>query len=105
MSGKSVASIAMALFVLGPAATAWQDGSRPPTPKTQMEQCKDAMPTILKNYNDAKYAVFQAGNAGQLGGDAIRRAQAALDAMDEPLRACYEASLDSRKTGDSRNVH
>jgi hypothetical protein len=51
------------------------------------------MPTILKNYNNAKYAVFLAANSGDAAhmGDLVRQAQAALDAMDQPLKGCYEA--------------
>jgi len=62
-------------------------------PNTQLERCKTAMPIILKNYNNAKYAVFRAGNSADaahiLG--PVREAQAALDAMEQPLNACYEA--------------
>ena len=51
------------------------------------------MPTILKNYNNAKYAVLRAGNSADaahiLG--PVGEAQAALNAMEQPLKVCYEA--------------
>jgi len=70
-----------------------EEAARQTAPNMQLERCKTAMPTILKNYNNAKYAVFRAGNSADaahiLG--PVREAQAALDAMEQPLKACYEA--------------
>ena len=93
--GRAVAGILATLCVIGLTAIGQQEeDSRQMAPKTQLESCRAAMPTILKNYNNAKYAMFRAANAG---GDAghilgpVREAQAALDAMEQPLKGCYEA--------------
>ena len=92
--GRAIAGILALVCVMGPTVIGQEE--EPPhetAPKTQLERCKAAMPMILKNYNNAKYAVLRAGNSADaahiLG--PVREAQAALDAMEQPLKACYEA--------------
>jgi hypothetical protein len=59
----------------------------------QIENCQAAMQVIIKNYNDAKYAVQQARWAGDRGHilDAVNAAQLSLNNMEEPLKVCSEA--------------
>jgi hypothetical protein len=62
-------------------------------PDTQLERCKTAMPIILKNFDNPKYAVVRAGDSGDAAHilRPVREAPAALDAMEQPLKARYEA--------------
>lgn len=94
--GRTIVGISALGCIIGVTAIGQQEETPQQTaPKTQVELCMDATPTIIKNYKDAKYAVFRAANAGP---DAahilgpVREAQAALDAMEQPLKNCYEAS-------------
>jgi hypothetical protein len=92
--GRAIAAISAIICIMGLTAIGQEEGVAHQTASnTQLERCKTAMPTILKNYNNAKYAVFRAGNSADaahiLG--PVREAQAALDAMEQPLKACYEA--------------
>lgn len=92
--GRAIAGISATLCIIGLTAIGQQKGSRQTTANTRLERCKAAMPTIFKNYNNAKYAVFRATNAGAEAASIlgpVREAQAALDAMDQPLKGCYEA--------------
>ena len=90
MNLRSAAGILAMVFVIGLTAIGQQEASPKKAPKTQLELCMAAMPTIFKNYNNAKYAVFRIANSGNAG--PIGEAQAALDAMEQPLKGCYEAS-------------
>jgi hypothetical protein len=92
--GWAIAGISVIICVIGLTAIGQEgEAAHQTAPNTQLEHCKTAMPTILKNYNNAKYAVFRAANSADaahiLG--PVREAQAALDAMEQPLKACYEA--------------
>jgi hypothetical protein len=92
---RAVAGISVTICVIGLTAIGQEGDARHQTaPKTQLEACMAAMPTIFKNYNNAKYAVFRAASSADaahiLG--PVREAQAALDAMEQPLKGCYEAS-------------
>jgi len=51
------------------------------------------MRIILKNYNNAKYAVQRARNSADASHilPAVNEAQLALDAMEQPLNVCNEA--------------
>jgi hypothetical protein len=66
--------------------------------KTQLENCQIAMPIILKNYNNAKYAVQRARNSADASHilPAVNEAQLALDAMEQPLKVCNEAVHNER---------
>ena len=93
--GRAIAGITAVVCIIGLTAIGQQQQAPQQTAaNTQIEGCKAAMPIILKNYNNAKYAVFRATNAGS---DAahilgpVREAQAALDSMEQPLKGCYEA--------------
>jgi len=70
-----------------------QQQSQPDNPQAQLEKCKAAMPGIMKNYNNAKYAVFLARQSagGDHTGNYVETAQAALDSIEQPLKGCYEA--------------
>jgi hypothetical protein len=89
----AIAGIFAISCVIGLTAIGQEEAAHQTAPNPQLERCKTAMPTILKNYNNAKYAVFRAGNSADaahiLG--PVREAQAALDAMEQPLNACFEA--------------
>jgi hypothetical protein len=91
--GRAIAGISAIVCVIGLTAIGQEEAAHPTAANTRLERCKTAMPIILKNYNNAKYAVFRAGNSADaahiLG--PVREAQAALDAMEQPLKACYEA--------------
>ncbi len=88
---RTLAGISVTVCVIGLTAIGQQkEAPHQTAPKTQLELCMAAMPTIFTNYNNAKYAVFRAANSGQAG--PIGEAQAALDAMEQPLKGCYEAS-------------
>ena len=91
--GRAIAGISATICVIGLSAIGQQEETPHTAPIMQLERCKAAMPNILKNYNNAKYAVLRAGNSADtahiLG--PVREAQAALDAMEQPLRACYDA--------------
>ena len=92
-AGRAIAGIS-AIVCIGLTAIGQQENvPRQTAPKTPLERCRASMPTILKNYNNAKYAVSSAGlsaDAAHILGP-VREAQAALDAMEQPLKACYEA--------------
>lgn len=90
---RLIAGMAVLICFIGLFATAQQEKVPQTAPKTQIERCRAAMPTILKNYNNAKYAVFRAGNTADAAHilSAVREAQLSLDEMDQPLKACYEA--------------
>ena len=98
-SRRAVAAISAILCIVGLTAIGQpQDAPHPTTANSQLERCQAAMPTLLKNFNNAKYAVSRAANAGAnasaiLG--PVREAQAALDAMEQPLKGCYEAMQNS----------
>ena len=72
--------------------------------QAQVTNCQTAMPVILKQYNNAKYAVQAARNSGDRGHilDEVNQAQAALDAMEEPLKVCSEA-MQNMKSGRPRD--
>jgi len=61
--------------------------------QAQVTNCQTAMPVIFKQYNNARYAVQAARNSGDRGHilTEVNQAQAALDAMEEPLKVCSEA--------------
>ena len=91
---RALAPISGIICIVGLTAIGQQDNAPHQTdPKTQMERCRAAMPGILKNYNNAKYAVFLARNSGggPQAGNHVDTAQAALDAMEQPLKVCSEA--------------
>ena len=91
---RLIAGTAILVCFVGLLATAQHEEVPQTAPKTQIERCRAAMPTILKNYNNAKYAVFRAGNTADAAHilSAVREAQLSLDEMDQPLKACYEAT-------------
>jgi len=62
------------------------------------------MPVILKQYNNARYAVQAAQNSGDKGHilTEVSQAQVALDAMEQPLKVCSEA-MQSMKSGEPRD--
>lgn len=66
---------------------------RPPQQENTLENCQAAMPEIMKQYNNARYAVETARNSGDRGHilTAVNQAQAALDTMEQPLKVCSEA--------------
>jgi hypothetical protein len=68
--------------------------------QTQVTNCQTAMPIVLKQYNNARYAVQAARNSGDKGHilTEVNQAQAALDAMEQPLKVCSEA-MQSTKSG------
>ena len=105
--GRLIAGISATVCVIGLTAIGQQEEAPHQTdPKTQLESCSAAMPTILKNYNNAKYAVFRAANSGEdaahiLG--AVREAQAALDSMEKPLKGCYEAMQNTQAEQEQDN--
>ncbi len=72
--------------------------------QTQIKNCQTAMPVILKHYNNAIYAVQAARNSGDRGHilTEVNQAQAALDAMEQPLKVCSEA-MQSMKSGQPRD--
>jgi len=91
--GRAATGILCVVCVIGLSAIGQEEKPDQAAPKTQLEICRAAMPAIFKNYNNAKYAVFRAANTGDFAhmGGPVREAQAALDAMEQPLKACYEA--------------
>ncbi len=72
--------------------------------QTQVTKCQTAMPVILKQYNNARYAVRAAQNSGDKGHvlTEVNQAQAALDAMEQPVRVCSEA-MQSMKSSQPRD--
>lgn len=62
------------------------------SPKTQFDSCQAAMPEIVRQYNNAKYAIVLAHNSGDRGHilSAVNAAQAALDSMAQPLAVCSD---------------
>ena len=68
--------------------------------QAQVTNCQTAMPVILKQYNNARYAVQAAQNSGDRGHilTEVNQAQAALDAMEQPLKVCSEA-IQNMKSG------
>ena len=75
--------------------------------QTQVTNCQTAMPVILKQYNNARYAVQAARNSGDKGHilTEVNQAKAALDAMEQPLKVCSEAmqSMKSDQRPDGTN--
>ena len=71
---------------------------------TQVANCQTAMPVILKQYNNARYAVQAARNSGDTGHilTQVNQAQVALDAMEQPLKVCSEA-MQNVESGQPRN--
>ena len=61
--------------------------------QAQVTNCQAAMPAILKQYHNARYAVQAARNSGDKGQilTEVNQAQAALDAMQQPLKVCSDA--------------
>ena len=72
--------------------------------QAQVTNCQTAMPVILKQYNNARYAVQAARNSGDKGHilTEVNQAQAALDAMEQPLKVCSEA-MQNMKSGQPRD--
>jgi hypothetical protein len=72
--------------------------------QTRAANCQTAMPVILKQYNNARYAVQAAQNSGDKGHilTEVSQAQVALDAMEQPLKVCSEA-MQSMKSGEPRD--
>jgi hypothetical protein len=72
--------------------------------QAQVTNCQTAMPVIFKQYNNARYAVQAARNSGDRGHilDEVNQAQAALDAMEEPIKVCSEA-MQNMKSGQPRD--
>ena len=88
---RATALMSVIIGIFGFAAIGQQEQPRPDTPQSKLEKCRTDMPGIMKNYNDAKYAVFLARQGGDHIGNYVINAQAALDAMEQPLKGCYEA--------------
>jgi hypothetical protein len=62
--GWAIAGISVIICVIGLTAIGQEgEAAHQTAQNTQLERRKTAMPTILKNYNNAKYAVFRAGNS------------------------------------------
>ncbi|HKT87263.1 MAG TPA: hypothetical protein VJQ59_02420 [Candidatus Sulfotelmatobacter sp.] len=91
---RAIAGISVTICVIGLTAIGQEESPHQTAPKTQLELCMDAMPTIFKNYNNAKYAVFRIVNSENAG--PAREALGELDAMEQPLKVCYEASQNRR---------
>ena len=72
--------------------------------QAQVTNCQTAMPVILKQYNNARYAVQAAQNSGDKAHilPQVSQAQAALDAMEQPLKVCSEA-MQNMKSGQPRD--
>ena len=72
--------------------------------QAQVTNCQTAMPVILKQYNNARYAVQAAQNSGDSAHilPQVSQAQAALDAMEQPLKVCSEA-MQNMKSGQPRD--
>jgi hypothetical protein len=72
--------------------------------QAQVTNCQTAMPVIFKQYNNARYAVQAARNSGDRGHilTEVNQAQAALDAMEQPLKVCSEA-IQNMKSGQPRD--
>ena len=105
---RAIAGISVTIGVIGVTAIGQpQDAPHDSATKTQLELCMAEMPTIFKNYNNAKYAVFRAANSGDGGhmGGPVREAQAALDAMEQPLKGCYEASQITHAEQQQQSKH
>jgi len=75
--------------------------------RRRFTNCQAAMPAILKQYNIARYAAQAARNSGDKAHilTEVGQAQAALDAMEQPLKACSEAfeNMGSGPPRDSKN--
>ena len=89
---RAIAGILVVLSLIVLAATGQREPSSP-NAQTQLENCQTAMRIILKNYNNAKYAVQRARNSADASHilPAVNEAQLALDAMEQPLNVCNEA--------------
>ena len=90
---RTMAGAVVLMGFIGLAATGQQDGTTSKAKPQAPGNCQVAMPVILKQYNNAKYAVQRAGysaDAAHILGP-VREAQAALDAMEQPLKICAEA--------------
>jgi hypothetical protein len=72
--------------------------------QAQVTNCQTAMPVILKQYSNARYAVEAARNSGDKGHilTEVIQAQAALDAMEQPLKVCSDA-MQGIKSGQPRD--
>jgi hypothetical protein len=108
--GRTVVGIPAIVCIIGLMAIGQQQEEAPhqTAPKTQLERCKADMPTIFKNYNNAKYAVFRAANSGADAGSIlgpVREAQAALDAMEQPLKGCYDAMRNTQAEQQQDSKH
>jgi hypothetical protein len=90
--GRATAGILVTVGMVALLAVGQQESaSRQTEGQARIEDCKAVMPVILKNYNNAKYAVFLARNSGDGMLDRVNTAQAALDAMEQPLKVCSDA--------------
>ncbi len=80
-------SVVVSFIVLG--AIGQQEHS---PQENNLEDCQAAMPIIVKQYNNARYAVQAARNGGDKGHimTAVNQAEAALDTMEQPLRVCSD---------------
>jgi len=96
-----------AAFVIGSVAvfgTSGQGERSTGQENSQITDCQTAMPVILKQYNNARYAVEAARSSGDKGHimTEVNQAQAALDAMEQPLKVCSDA-LQVMKSGQVRD--
>jgi hypothetical protein len=100
IAGTSVIVCFMVLAAIG------QQGHSPhqDDPETQLENCQTAMQVIVKQYNNARYAVQRARNSGDTGHilSAVNDAQLALDTMEQPLKICNEV-VQNMKNGHPRD--
>jgi hypothetical protein len=108
MRGKrAIAGTSVIVSFIVLAAIGQQPSSSRANVKTQLENCQTAMPSILKNYNNAKYAVQRARNSADASHilPAVNEAQFALDAMEQPLKVCNEAvqNVRSEQPQDNKN--
>lgn len=88
---RAIALTSAVISIFGFAASGQQEQPKPDTPQSKLEKCRTDMPGIMKNYNNAKYAVFLSRQGGDQIGNLLINAQVALDAMERPLKGCYEA--------------
>src|SRR5579863_6396449 len=102
---RAVAGTLVTLSVIVLGAIGQDDRSHEQeNPQAQLTNCQTAMPVILKQYNNARYAVLAARNSGDKGHTLteVNQAQAALDAMEQPLKVCSEA-MQNMKSGQPRD--
>jgi hypothetical protein len=95
LTGLLIAFCFVALAAIG-------QQERAPQSESTLENCRAAMPGIMKQYNNAKYAVQTAQSGGDTGHilTAVNQAKAALNAMNQPLQLCSDA-LQNVKAGQS----